>query len=88
MKKEVVIANEKLLLDLISKEIWAILSKHTKDKDSLMASSATLLKIAIQLYTVIFEKDEDVSKMLETANESITHLREQMEDDIWGKTIH
>ena len=87
MKDDIAI-NERALLEVIAKEIWAILDKYTKDKKSLMASSATLLKIAIQLYTVIFEKDEDISKMLEAANERITPLREQMDGDLWGKTIH
>ena len=53
----------------------------------LFALSGSMMKIAIQMYTVVL-KDEDIEGVLEIVAGDIPKMREQMSSQIGERTLH
>ena len=76
-------------LKLMNKELWAIVNKHVgpTDQSILFALSGSMMKIAIQMYTVVL-KDEDIEGGLDIVAGDIPKMREQMSSQIGERTLH
>ena len=78
-----------LKLKEINHELWDVVNKHVgpEDRGVLLALSGSMIKIAIELYTVILE-DNDIQSVLQTVAEDITKMRENMQQNIGERTLH
>ena len=64
-------------------------SKEDENEDIILIQAAVLLKTAMELYTISFEDDEKIDKILQSAKDSIPALR--IKAEMIGKesvTIH
>lgn len=76
--------------------IYYVLHQHTDEavKDQIHPSSvlniqaAVLLKTAIELYTLHFRKDEDIQRILDVAKDSLTQVRNRIDEETTPHTYH
>lgn len=87
-KKESVFELDKDQKALYGK-IYKLINPHIKpnNPDSLLMTSGTLLAIAIQLYTAMYKKDEDIVSILDNAKESLPRLRDSIHRQL-HHTVH
>ena len=70
-------------------KIYKLIDPHIKpdSPDSLLMTSGTLLAIAIQLYTAMYKKDEDIVMILDNVKESLPKLRDSIHTQL-HHTLH
>lgn len=74
-------------MEALNYQVWQLLEPYTRSQDNILMTSAVLLKIAIQMYTVVLN-DEDIAGMLShEAIDSIPDLRRQLQKNL-KKSIH
>lgn len=69
-------------MEALNYQVWQLLEPYTRTQDGVLMASAVLLKIAIQMYSVV-SNDEDIAGMLShEAIESIPTLRRQLQKNL------
>ena len=76
--------------------IYHVLHQHTNEAiaDAVHPSTvinvqaAVLLKTAVELYTMHFQKDTDVEKILDVAKNSVSSVRDRIDTELNPQTYH
>ena len=70
-------------------KIYKLINPHIKPNNphSLLMTSGTLLAIAIQLYTAMYKKDEDIVMILDGVKDSLPKLRDSIQKQL-NTTLH
>ena len=76
--------------------IYHILHQHTNEAIAdavnpstvLNVQAAVLLKTAVELYTMHFQKDTDVEKILDVAKNSVSSVRDRIDTELNPQTYH
>jgi len=68
--------------------LWGHVESLTENHKDVIITSAILIKIALSLYTVILENDEDVEKIAHAAMKTIPQLRARMKNELYTSTPH
>ena len=73
----------------IQGKVWDVVNQHItpENRSAVMALSGSMIKIALELYTVILE-DEDIETVLERVCDDIPKLRANMKEQIGERIIH
>ena len=76
-------------LQIISGKLWDIVNEHVgpTDKTELLATSGMMLKVALELYTVVLD-DEAIEGLLQTVAASIPQNRAKMTEKLGERTLH
>ena len=76
-------------ISAIEKELWDVVNNHVgpEDRSAVLALSGCMIKVALQLYTIIL-RDEDIECVLEVVAEDIPKLRANMESNLGERTLH
>jgi hypothetical protein len=76
-------------MKLIQKKLYEIANEHISptEKESLLATGGCMMKVALELYSVVMN-DEDIMGMLEFIKGNLPTHREQMRDKLGDRTVH
>jgi|MDSV01.1.fsa_nt_gb hypothetical protein len=76
-------------LATIQHDLWDVVNKHLgpEDRSKLLALSGSMMKTAVELYTVILD-DNDIEGVLEVVAEDIPKIREKMQEKIGERVLH
>ena len=76
--------------DHIYKLLHGFYSDHEDDnQEIILIQAAVLLKTAMELYTISFDDDEKIDRILNSAKEAIPGLRDRLDSHmITSPTIH
>ena len=69
-------------MDVLNYKLWSMLEPYTRNQDDVMMASAVMLKICIQLYTIVMEDEEIAAFLSHEAIESIPNLRMQLQQSL------
>lgn len=70
-------------------ELWNLTQKYvgTTDEDSVLATSAMLLKVTMQLYSVVLS-DEEIIYLLDHVKNNIPETSKSMKELMGKRTLH
>jgi len=73
----------------INQKLWDVVNEHVGPTDStqLLATGGMMLKVALELYTVVLS-DDDIGKLLETVKAAIPQNRAKMKSMLGERTLH
>ena len=73
----------------VQKELWDVVNNHIgpEDRSNLLMLSGSMIKIAIELYTVILE-DDDIEGVLEVVANDLPQIRAKMSEKIGERVLH
>ena len=76
-------------LQVIQKKLWDIVNEHVgpTDQAQLLGTSGMMLKVALELYTVVLD-DEAIEGLLQTVAASIPQNRAKMKSMLGERTVH
>jgi hypothetical protein len=76
-------------MKVIQKKLWDIANEHVgpTDKEDILATGGCMIKVALELYSVILT-DEDIMGMLDFIKGNLPTHREQMRDKMGERTVH
>jgi len=77
-------------LGVISQKLWDIVNDHVGPADSteLLATSGMMLKVALELYTVVLS-DKEIEHLLEhIVMKALPKNREKMTEKMGERTLH
>jgi len=77
------------LLLQIQKELWDVVNSHIEPQEvqKVFALSGSMMKIAVQLYTVVLE-DEEIETMLSVVKSDIPTIRKTMTEKMGKRVLH
>ena len=77
------------LLLQIQKELWDVVNSHIEPQEvqKVFALSGSMMKIAVQLYTVVLE-DEEIETMLSVIKSDIPTIRKTMTEKMGKRVLH
>ena len=77
------------LLLQIQKELWDVVNSHIEPQEvqKVFALSGSMMKIAVQLYTVVLE-DEEIETMLSVIKSDIPTIRKTMAEKMGKRALH
>ncbi len=77
------------LLLQIQKELWDVVNSHIEPQEvqKVFALSGSMMKIAVQLYTVVLE-DEEIETMLSVVKSDIPTIRKTMAEKMGKRVLH
>jgi hypothetical protein len=77
------------LLLQIQKELWDIVNSHIEPQEvqKVFALSGSMMKIAVQLYTVVLE-DEEIENILSVVKSDIPTIRKTMTEKMGKRVLH
>tara|TARA_Y100000034_G_scaffold59890_2_gene72795 strand:- start:114 stop:371 length:258 start_codon:yes stop_codon:yes gene_type:complete len=77
------------LLLQIQKELWDVVNSHIEPQEvqKVFALSGSMMKIAVQLYTVVLE-DEEIETMLSVIKSDIPTIRKTMAEKMGKRVLH
>jgi len=75
----------------IQQDLWNVVSKYLGPQDSdasgLFAVSGSMMKISLQLYTIVM-KDQEIKDTLEEISTDLPSLRKKMYDKLGDRILH
>jgi|TARA_R110002020_G_scaffold154730_4_gene335414 hypothetical protein len=75
----------------IQQDLWNVVSKylgpHDSDAAGLFAVSGSMMKISLQLYTIVM-KDQEIKDTLEEISTDLPSLRKKMYDKLGDRILH
>ncbi len=77
------------LLLQIQKELWDVVNSHIEPQEvqKVFALSGSMMKIAVQLYTVVLE-DEEIENILSVVKSDIPTIRKTMAEKMGKRVLH
>jgi|TARA_B100001964_G_scaffold41010_2_gene45191 hypothetical protein len=77
------------LLLQIQKELWDVVNSHIEPQEvqKVFALSGSMMKIAVQLYTVVLE-DEEIENILSVVKSDIPTIRKTMTEKMGKRVLH
>jgi hypothetical protein len=77
------------LLLQIQKELWDVVNSHIEPQEvqKVFALSGSMMKIAVQLYTVVLE-DEEIENLLSVVKSDIPTIRKTMTEKMGKRVLH